>query len=526
MLLLLLATVAASAQSAPNMNAQTFRPSLDGAQTLWTDDATFARRLLPSVRLLLQYENDPLVYSPGGTDGAQDHVLSDLVQGDLALNLAYHRVSFGVDVPAELYIAGTGGQGAGIGDVSGALRVGLVDPERNPLGLAVEGRLMLPTSTAGNALGAPAVAYEVGGVFDVRLDNTTLLLNAGTRGSPKVVLGDVTLHDQVYGRLALAQTLVPDDGGGLALEFAAHANYSAPLGNTTTVPVEGLLTGWLRTGWLVVRAGGGMGFTDGIGAPDARALVGLGLEPRNTADRDGDGIPDDQDRCPGKAEDIDGYQDIDGCPDPPIPVRIHFVDEDGKPVDNVRMAVGIGDGFHEFVPSRVVNLDPGTYEVQATAGGFSPLDGTFEVVQGQDNDVTEVMVHPVGTIRLQVVDTRGQPVDARIELDGGDRGRLMATSDEVKVPPGPHTIRATANGLHPTEIHIDLKADTTEVVQVVMEPARVVVTSQKIELREKVYFDLNKASIKPESFPLLDEVVDVLKDHPENPPRTHRGSHR
>ncbi len=33
-------------------------------------------------------------------------------------------------------------------------------------------------------------------------------------------------------------------------------------------------------------------------------------------DRDGDGIPDDRDRCPKAPEDFDAYQDEDGCPDP------------------------------------------------------------------------------------------------------------------------------------------------------------------------------------------------------------------
>ncbi|MSP91261.1 MAG: hypothetical protein EXR79_05600 [Myxococcales bacterium] len=34
------------------------------------------------------------------------------------------------------------------------------------------------------------------------------------------------------------------------------------------------------------------------------------------ADMDGDGIGDDDDRCPRAAEDRDGYEDLDGCPDP------------------------------------------------------------------------------------------------------------------------------------------------------------------------------------------------------------------
>jgi outer membrane protein OmpA-like peptidoglycan-associated protein len=37
---------------------------------------------------------------------------------------------------------------------------------------------------------------------------------------------------------------------------------------------------------------------------------------KRTLDTDGDGIPDDIDRCPLDPEDRDGFQDEDGCPDP------------------------------------------------------------------------------------------------------------------------------------------------------------------------------------------------------------------
>ena len=42
----------------------------------------------------------------------------------------------------------------------------------------------------------------------------------------------------------------------------------------------------------------------------------------------------------------------------------------------------------------------------------------------------------------------------------------------------------------------------------------VVVTDKKIELKQTVYFDFNKATIKPVSFPLLNEVGQALKDNP------------
>ena len=42
----------------------------------------------------------------------------------------------------------------------------------------------------------------------------------------------------------------------------------------------------------------------------------------------------------------------------------------------------------------------------------------------------------------------------------------------------------------------------------------VVVTEKKIELKQTVYFDTNKATIKPVSFALLNEVAQALKDNP------------
>ncbi|MFT3692754.1 MAG: OmpA family protein [Kofleriaceae bacterium] len=39
-------------------------------------------------------------------------------------------------------------------------------------------------------------------------------------------------------------------------------------------------------------------------------------KPKPVADADGDGIPDNVDKCPKEPEDKDGFQDEDGCPDP------------------------------------------------------------------------------------------------------------------------------------------------------------------------------------------------------------------
>jgi OOP family OmpA-OmpF porin len=40
-------------------------------------------------------------------------------------------------------------------------------------------------------------------------------------------------------------------------------------------------------------------------------------------------------------------------------------------------------------------------------------------------------------------------------------------------------------------------------------------TKNKIEILEPVYFDTNRASIQERSFPVLDEVAQILKDNPK-----------
>jgi hypothetical protein len=61
--------------------------------------------------------------------------------------------------------------------------------------------------------------------------------------------------------------------------------------------------------------GGGPGLTRGIGAPDGRIFLGAYYVPPQH-DSDHDGVDDSDDACPYLAEDRDGFNDRDGCPDP------------------------------------------------------------------------------------------------------------------------------------------------------------------------------------------------------------------
>jgi hypothetical protein len=65
---------------------------------------------------------------------------------------------------------------------------------------------------------------------------------------------------------------------------------------------------------LHISAGAGTGVIDGVGVPQVRAFLGF-TYVGESMDRDEDGVEDSDDQCPADAEDFDGHQDSDGCPE-------------------------------------------------------------------------------------------------------------------------------------------------------------------------------------------------------------------
>src|SRR5262249_40401597 len=81
------------------------------------------------------------------------------------------------------------------------------------------------------------------------------------------------------------------------------------------IALQALAGGTLRVGTsLSVFAAGGIGLDNGFGVPDWRALAGVRFDGVR-GDRDHDGLSGAADRCPNEAEDKDGFEDDDGCPD-------------------------------------------------------------------------------------------------------------------------------------------------------------------------------------------------------------------
>lgn len=180
--------------------------------------------------------------------------------------------------------------------------------------------------------------------------------------------------------------------------------------------------------------------------------------PPECIDEDGDRICADVDRCPEQAEDFDGYEDEDGCPE----------DQDTD-----------GDGIMDSVDQCVLDAED--------KDGYQDEDGCPEL----DNDADGVL------------DTADKCIDKPEDPDGyqDDDGCPEDDNDLDKV--------------------IDLEDECPNEKGVVEEkgcPKRyegVEITETHIRINQKIHFAYNKAKILKDSYPILATVAQVLRDNPE-----------
>lgn len=283
MIPLLAGLALAQVPNVPEVNTQLFRPSVDARATLWTDDAgRIADGWAGQVRAYGHYANRIFVYR--APDDTVTPVLTDVFELDLAGAAQFDRLRLGVHVP--IYLRSTtqvGQDSTGLGDLAFDLRGTILDSSDAPVGLALFGKLSVPTATVDLGLGAGGVGGELGGIVDTQIGKTTLAGNLGARFAPRANLGSVVLDDQFFTRLGLGYAFNDTTGG--SIELAGHANFSSAVNNIASVPLEALAGGHKRFDRTVFRLGVGAGLTRGVGTPTFRVLIGVGHERAREEER-------------------------------------------------------------------------------------------------------------------------------------------------------------------------------------------------------------------------------------------------
>ena len=504
---------AALAQPVPQLNTQVFRPAISSSSTLWTEDTQTAPDGYATARGFVHYAHRPFRLQVG--DETQV-VVQDVAELDLAGAYHFKGLRLGAHVPIYGWTTSplTPDQ-AGLGDMMFDLQGRIVDGAHAPVGVALAGRLILPTGSVAAPLGARSTGWELAGIVDRRFGDVHVSTNIGTRGVPRATYEHVVWDDQLFVRAGAGWHVT--EHAGLSGELGAQTNWSSG-DNPAGTAAELLGGGWLGVAdSVVLRGGASVGLGRAPGTPVARLLLGASWEPDMYPDRDLDGIVDRDDWCPDQPEDEDGFDDWDGCTDAPTTIVVDLTDPDGQPIDGRSVTLD-GPEQHELGDGeRVLTLHPGVYTLHASADGYLPL--TEELVIGDNAGQTfeRPLVAKLGTLRLWAVDSLGNPVEGYFTVSGSEP--WPANGKAIEVPAGEHALVIAAEGFAAQAVSLHVEhgqgREYSAVLQGEGQPRAVRMTSDRIEIDEQVFFALNKATIQPASFALLDQVAASILAHPD-----------
>jgi OmpA-OmpF porin, OOP family len=172
--------------------------------------------------------------------------------------------------------------------------------------------------------------------------------------------------------------------GELHVVTPTEAPFNFNQADSLKTPAELLLgiRGHVKRQWGVeVDVGKGLGLESGYGRELFRVMIAVRYD-NEVKDTDADGIPDDIDGCKDQPEDIDNFQDADGCPDldndnDGVPDK-----EDGCPMDpGPREYDGCPDRDGDEIPDNVDKCpdEPGPPETEGC-----PMVDTPQVVLESD----------------------------------------------------------------------------------------------------------------------------------------------
>lgn len=507
----------------PTVNAQRLRPAFSSG-SFWTVRDTSPHAPGFGAGLLFNYASQPLVYR---YDDGRDPVslLGSAASFDLGGSFATKRLGFDVSLPLHIVGGDLNEGGFAPGDLRLGVLASILDRKTGGAGFGLYGQIGLPTGDGTRFVGSGS-PEAVAGLAGAYGDTWVVSANLGMAIGAPATLGDLTWGSRVQWGAGVNVPLSNTFGIVGELEGESSIANTDEMGGT---PLEWRVGGSARlTRSLQLDAGFGTGLTTGIGAPEYRVIAGLRYLPAAETkvargpDRDGDGIVDESDLCPDQAEDMNGTADEDGCPDAGlVPTRFLVTDPAGRQIAGASLELVSGPETGRWsLPSGDVtrSLPPGTYELRVRAPRFTPGSSTLTIPTDAARHEQVIQLAPAaegGTVILSVQNEAGQPVAALVTLLG--EGRKFTTGGDgigtEPVPAGEVELSIWAEGYRPKRVKVNVERDEKENVAVVLELSRVVVLADRVDIRDKVFFDLDSSTITPISYNILDDVAAVLENN-------------
>jgi OmpA-OmpF porin, OOP family len=407
----------------------------------------------------------------------------------------------------------------GIGDIGAHFKIRFLNTSKSPIGVAALASVYFPGGyDSGKWLGENSVTIVPWLIIDKDFGHGKLRLG-GNIGF-KMRSEEHSFTDNMTTRPGIPMNIpVPVTGKTITapkteIPFAAAISYaivkqkfdivgevfgSAPLGGENYQPLEAVAAIKLylaRNSFLLLGGGAGLVPGEEGGAnPDLRAFIGIIFEP-NIGDRDGDGIKDDVDKCPDDPEDYDDFEDSDGCPEPDND-RDGILDEDDQCPNEPEDKDGNddqdgcpeadefdrdGDGIKDA--EDACPDDPEDFDQ------FEDKDGCPE----PDNDKDGILDTE------DVCPNDPEDMDKWEDEDGcpdpdNDKDRILDKDDQCPNEPETYNGKDDEDGC--PDRGLAVRTDTG------------------IMILDKIYFETNKAIIKPVSFPILDAVAATMNGNPD-----------
>ncbi len=287
-----------------------------------------------SAGLMLNFQNEPLsvrscVSESGDCEGggAQQirtlKVVENQFQADVLGSFTpIEKLEIGLKVPI-VYAKGhgidSGGQPdpidvTGLGDPALEAKYRIYGESDAPIVAGAGVFVSAPLGSAMNErayVGDSTPAGGLRGIFDGRFGMFSVGANlAGAfRGTAR--LGQAEAGSEL--RYGIAAGVQPSSIFRVAIDAFGTTRLSSTPGENT-LEVDGGVQIYPLGPALTINAGAGTRVVEGLGAPKIRAFLGA-IYSFEIRDRDGDGTLDDADQCPTEPEDLDGYDDSNGCPE-------------------------------------------------------------------------------------------------------------------------------------------------------------------------------------------------------------------
>lgn len=386
-----------------------------------------------------------------------------------------YKDKFRIELFAPLYFGvnapGVGYRGFAMGDM---VLQGLIPvyTQSDAFNLAVLPGLGLPTGTKRALMHqgfSGRVNIAMSGEFDFGFGYAA---NLGTSLMPKGSIKGVNIGSSFDVRTAA--WYAPTDEFRVGFEYDSRFSY---VGNNHVA--EGrLFAKVISPDGITLSVAAGRGLIAGIGAPDYRVMTAITYGP-TARDRDKDTILDRDDACPLEPEDFDGFEDVEGCPDP---------DNDGDTILDV----------DDTCPMDAEDFD-----------GFEDEDGCPDADNDEDGlvDADDRCPNDAGP-----EDSKGCP--------DSDEDGIVDIDDQCMSQPGVIEF----NGCADTDI--DRVPDYRDVCPEEQGPEdedpavsdgcpkEAYVTADRIKFNQRILFRTGKAVIKPQSFGILDAITSIMKNNP------------